>query len=85
MRVNVVRMVNREVLLRPVDRASTVKREGGERAPTTREEGTKMQKRRRVRAMASTVMFTMRVIPAFSTKPASYLPGVVVRERESES
>lgn len=68
-------MVNRAVLLRPVDRASTVKREEGEKAPTTREEGTKMQKRRRVRARASMVMFTMRVVPALSTKPASYLSG----------
>ena len=60
-----IRTVNLDVDCRPVDRAITVKREEGERAPITREEGTKIQKRMMVRATARTVMFTIRNIPAF--------------------
>ena len=57
------------------DREYTVKREEGEKAPKAREVGTKTERRKRGRDAKMMAVFTIRVIPALNTSPASELSG----------
>ena len=59
-------------------REYTVNREEGEKAPKAREVGTKTQRRKRGRDATMMVVFTIRVIPALRTRPASNLSEEVV-------